>query len=76
MDPQPAMPSVPTAADIARYKVWADRNGEPRFGQAAPAAPAPKRRGRGRPGLPMPARPDHGEMPQNEEGGGWRRGTK
>ena len=79
MEPQPGLPSIPSGADIARYNAWADRNGQPHYGQAAPVAPAappaPKRRGKGRPGLPMPVRPGHGVVPQNEEGGGWRRGT-
>ena len=78
MDPQPGLPVNPSAVDIARYNAWADRNGRPRFGAAAaapaapaPAAPAPKRRGR--PGLPLPARPSHGVFPENAEGGGWIR---
>ena len=77
MDPQPGMPVNPRPADIARYNAWADRNGEPRFGAPAapPAAPAPAPKRRGRPGLPVPAPPAHGEVRENEEGGGYRRGT-
>ena len=40
MDPQPGLPVLPSAADIARYNAWADRNGRPHFGQADPPAAA------------------------------------
>ena len=40
MDPQPGLPVLPSAAEIARYNAWADRNGRPHFGQADPPAAA------------------------------------
>jgi len=50
MDPQPGLPVLPSAADIARYNAWADRNGRPHFGQAdPPAAAAAPAAARGRP---------------------------
>ena len=75
MDPEPAMSVHPSAADIARYNAWADRNGRQRFGPAAPEPPAaPPARRPGRPGLPRPALPNHGVV-SDEPGGGWIRGT-
>ena len=38
----PGMPSVPSAADIARYNDWAARYGQPFFGAAPAPAIAPK----------------------------------
>ena len=78
MDPQPALSANPTPAELAAYNAWARRNGVAplpgAIGAPAPApAAAPKRRGR--PGLPRPAPPAHGAVPQGAEGGGWRRGT-
>ena len=75
MEPMPAMPVHPRAHDIAMYNELADRNVQPHWGAAAPKAaakPRPKRRGR--PGLPLPQQPAHGEVAEGE-GGGWKRGT-
>ena len=62
---EPTMPAYPRGEDILMYNMWAATHGRPRWG--APEAPeplpkaAPKRRGR--PGLPVPAPPSHGAMP-------------
>ena len=64
------MPIVPQPADITRYNRWADANGQPRWGAAAPAAKA-KAKARGHP-MPQPAA--HGVMHAGE-GGGFVRGT-
>ena len=66
------MPVVPQPPDIARYNRWADANGQPRWGAAAPAAKAQaKARPRGNP-MPQPAA--HGVVHAGE-GGGFIRGT-
>ena len=72
------MPARPRGEDILMYNAWALAHGRPRWG--APEAPAPLPKAaptrHGRPGLPLPAPPAHGQMPVEEEhGGGWRRGT-
>ena len=70
----PAMPVNPRPRDIVMYNAWAMRNGQPLWGAQGepPAAPAPRR---GRPGLPVPAPPAHGQIQQGDVGGNWQRGT-
>ena len=71
------MPVVPQPADITRYNRWADANGQPRWGAAAPAAKA-QAKARGRPPAviqnPTPQPAAHGVM-QAGDGGGFLRGT-
>ena len=81
----PAMGVVPTAADIARYDVWAARYGQPLWGaNAAPAVPpppaaAPARRGGWQKGKPRgkPAPVPHGAMAEGpvDAAAKWRPGT-